>query len=240
MISLVMLSGGIDSTYALARLLAETDDEVVVHHVHLITDANRHQPEKEACNRIVEFCRSNYRDFSYTESAIDRRRFVTHGIDVVTAGFEAGNVSASFYVSRGTYIDRWFMGLCNDDDLPRRRVKHAQDCCEYNCPAGCPPLLYFFETVSLQAQIDYMPAELLDLTWSCRAPISRNSSFAPCGNCQACLRRSTVKRSVDADDLASKHKLQALPWGLIVRRGEKRARAAALRQVTRGAALKSV
>ena len=33
---LVMFSGGIDSTHSLVELLRETDDEVLVHHIHLV------------------------------------------------------------------------------------------------------------------------------------------------------------------------------------------------------------
>jgi 7-cyano-7-deazaguanine synthase in queuosine biosynthesis len=54
MISLMMLSGGIDSTYVLARLLRETDDEILVHHVHFLNNSNRHIPEAAACKKIVD------------------------------------------------------------------------------------------------------------------------------------------------------------------------------------------
>ena len=33
--SLVLWSGGLDSTYSLVRLLASTEDEIYAHHVHL-------------------------------------------------------------------------------------------------------------------------------------------------------------------------------------------------------------
>ena len=39
--TLVMLSGGVDSVYRLVKLLRETDDEVLAHHVHLVNIEQR-------------------------------------------------------------------------------------------------------------------------------------------------------------------------------------------------------
>ena len=111
MISLVMLSGGIDSTYVLARMLREFEDEVVVHHIHCLNDSQRHVAEQRACNQIVAYCRENYRDFAYSETMIDHRRMLSHGIDMIAAGFEAGVVSASYALATNKNIDRWLVGL---------------------------------------------------------------------------------------------------------------------------------
>ena len=56
--SLVMWSGGLDSTYSLVRLLGETDDEVLVHHVH--------------CNRRRESGTGRSRRCEYEAQAVGR------------------------------------------------------------------------------------------------------------------------------------------------------------------------
>lgn len=224
MISLVMLSGGIDSVYTLYRLLKETDDEVLVHHIHHINNSNRHIPERAACEQVVKYCQEKVRPVAYTQSALDRRRFLAHGQDIVAAGFEAGVVAASYYLATSKYIDRWMIGLANDDQLPRHRVKHAQDCCEYNCQAGNAPELYLYPPVSLQDQVDYIPSELMEMTWSCRNPVTKEDEKAEiCGKCEACQRRSTIGAS---NGTASSEILTPLPWPMVLRRGEERAEAA--------------
>jgi 7-cyano-7-deazaguanine synthase in queuosine biosynthesis len=223
MISLLMLSGGIDSAYTLAKLLKDTDDEVLVHHIHLVTNSGRHEPEAEACKEIVEFCQAQYRPFSYTQSAIDRRRFVAHGYDLMSAGTEAGIVSASYFITTGNIIDRWFVGLADDDLVPRTRVKRAQDCCEYNCQEGNAPGLFLYEQISLQAQIDYMPVKLLNATWSCRSPGKEpgkdGDEYKPCGECAACKRRNSVERSKKPRLSKAEQNVKALPWTRLVHKG---------------------
>jgi len=224
MISLMMFSGGIDSTYSLVRLLNETQDEVLVHHVHLVTNTNRHVAEQSACAKIVEHCQKNIRAFSYTESVMDRRKFVAHGYDFLSAGFEAGIVSASYYLTTKKDIDRWIVGWAEDDIMPRIRFTNAQDCCEYNCQAGSAPELFLYQPIDVQEQINYMGAELFNMTWSCRAPKEVEGKPEPCKECDPCLRRlPLVTPNSTAIGKGVENKLEILPWRFVIRIGEQRA-----------------
>lgn len=193
MITLLMLSGGLDSTYALARILRETEDEVLVHHVHMLNNSGRHEREAEACANIVKYCTEQYRPFSFTQSVIDHRRFIAHGYDLVAAGFEAGMVAASFYMTHNRNVFKWIVGHAADDAAPRKRYKHAQDCCVFNCQDGSPPMLHVFTPVDAAAEAAYLGPDLLDLTWSCRAPVKGDDDgVTPCGVCPACVRRAAI------------------------------------------------
>ena len=216
MISLVMLSGGTDSTYVLARLLRQTEDEVLVHHIRLITNFNRHVPEQEASRKIVEYCKREYRGLLYTETAIDHRRMLAHGLDVVAAGFETGVVAASFNSATGKRIDRWFIGLAADDEMPRLRAKQAQDCCEANCQDIYTPELCLFPPVNFQQQVDYMGRELFDLTWSCRMPQRNGEAVVACGECSACQRRAKAQFESEASPLADEEQLEPRTWTHII------------------------
>lgn len=189
MITLVMLSGGLDSAYVLYRLLHETDDEVLVHHVHLLTDLGRHIPEAKSCQRIVEYCRSNVRAFTYSESTIDRRGFCCHGYDLLSAGIEAGVVAASFSMRTRRYVDRWTVGIAKDDRNSEERIEAARRCCEFNCQCSPTPDLFLFPPIGPREEAAYMPLELFDLTWSCRQPQGLPQESRPCGKCQSCRRR---------------------------------------------------
>jgi hypothetical protein len=203
MISLVRLSGGIDSTYALHKVLSETDDEVLVHHVHLLTDAGRYIPEAEACRRVVEYCRSRHRPFHFSESTIDHRRFVAVGVDIIAVGLEAGMVASSYAIAtrRKKFIDRWILGVSADDTIPEFRISEASSVARSNCITReeRKPNLFIFPRISLRDQVSFLPRELVDLTWSCRFPRGLSSSPRPCGNCISCKRRTSALAGQGAD-----------------------------------------
>lgn len=187
-ISLLMLSGGLDSAWALVKLLKETDDEVLVHHMHLITDFRREEPEKQSCQKIVEYCRKHYRPFTYSETAIDHRGMSSHGIDLIAAGFTAGVVAASYFSETNKHIDRWIVGISTEDRVPLRRFIRADNVCRYNCQSNEPPTFYKFPPVSQQEIIDTLPVDLYELTWSCRQPVITVNGYKPCGSCATCER----------------------------------------------------
>lgn len=205
MISLVMLSGGIDSAYVLHKILTETDDEVLVHHVHLMTDMGRHVPEASACNAIVKYCRAKFRSFHYSESTIDHRRFVAHGWDLMAAGFEAGMVASSYHaINRSEKaIDRWIVGLSSDDIVPPHRIERASETARFNCMIDQKPKLFIFPRIDVRDQLRAMPRELAEMTWSCRQPVNVSNSPVACNKCSACLRRQAAFRDVWADATAS-------------------------------------
>ena len=71
MTTLAMLSGGLDSTAMLVKLLAETGDALRVHHIRMVNREGRDRAEQRAVEAIVEYCRARYRPFRYSESALD-------------------------------------------------------------------------------------------------------------------------------------------------------------------------
>jgi len=201
MISLVMLSGGIDSAYALHKVLTETDDEVLVHHVHLLTDLGRHIPEASACQSIARYCQKFIRPFHYSESTIDHRRFVAHGYDLMAAGFEAGMVASSFHIAHRNKksIDRWIVGISSDDDVPAHRIERAGETARFNCMFDPKPKLFIFPRIDVRDQLRKMPRELAEMTWSCRKPENVPGKSVECNKCSACLRRQSAFRDVWAD-----------------------------------------
>lgn len=145
-ITLIMLSGGVDSVYALAKVLKESDDVVLAHHMHLINREGRHKAEAHACKKIVEYCKTNYRDFYYTESVIDRSRFKAFGMDIISAAFEAGIVVQSYHADTGSLVDRWTCGINAEDfegwraeDGHRHRRPAMLKAIEANCHPHRPP-----------------------------------------------------------------------------------------------------
>ncbi len=190
-VTIITLSGGVDSTYMLYKFLRESDDEIIAHHIHFINPENRHLAEAEACRKIVDYCQKHTRKFLYTESAIDRRRFENFGMDDIAVAFEVGVVHQSFYKNRGYGIDRWGTGYC----LEERDHEIFTDIAHFNHVLNAlsatssplePPRAFCLDLIPKIDEINYLPKELFAATWTCRRPVWHNKIPYECGQCNTC------------------------------------------------------
>ncbi|TQV78589.1 hypothetical protein [Denitrobaculum tricleocarpae] len=185
-VTLVMLSGGIDSVYTLVKLLRETRDEILVHHVDLINQEDRFRIEGKRCLEIVNYCRETYRDFSFSQSAVDHRGFRFFGYDMVTVGFEAGIVAHSYLMAKGRPVDRWTVGTCTEEGHWEERFKHVEACVAANCFPEAPPSFFLLPMVTKREEMDYLPERLVDICWTCRTPVKTEDGVEECGECKTC------------------------------------------------------
>jgi 7-cyano-7-deazaguanine synthase in queuosine biosynthesis len=202
--SLVMWSGGLDSTYSLVRLLRESGDEVHAHHVH----RNARTPDGRRRSRICEYearavaalrtaLADGYRPFEYTESRVDLAAFPERARDSTVAMFFAAQAAMS---ARLTPFDRIVLGVNADDDgdwapgthacslrrlIAIRTLKAVWECEEV-------PYLYLWpERPTRHEEAAFLGAELAALTASCRDPelVERalgEPAFRPCRRCPPC------------------------------------------------------
>lgn len=184
--SLLMLSGGLDSVYTLWKLLNETDDTVLVHHINFVNDERRHVIEAERCRRIVNFLKSNVRDFAYTESSIDHRQYRFFGYDMIAVGFEAGLVAHSHLLRWNRPVDRWTVGTCTEEGGWSARFKHVEACLRANTFPHPAPEFFALPIVTKQEEIDSLPEELVGMCWGCRRPVLTDAGYKACGRCHTC------------------------------------------------------
>ena len=69
--TVVLWSGGVDSTGSLYKILKDYDDDVVAHHIHFKNYQNRWKAEKKSVDKMIPWLRKNIRDFEYSESTIE-------------------------------------------------------------------------------------------------------------------------------------------------------------------------
>ncbi len=200
-ITLVMFSGGIDSVYVLYRLLKESDDEIVAHHIHFVNIERRHEAEARACRVVVDYLKKTVRDFIYTESAIDRSRFRAFGMDDMAVGFEVGIVHSSLIVDRGIGFDRWTSGTCLEEELEYfgaseiERFENVLNCVQGSCYPNPAPRFFQLKIIPKKAQMDYMGQALVDLCWTCRTPVwAEDGSASECGTCKTCVLMGKIRR----------------------------------------------
>lgn len=213
---LILLSGGIDSTYLLAHALRETQDTVLVHHVHLKNIEGRDRAEAEACEKIVAYCRETYRDFKYTESTVDRRGFRAMGYDVITVAAEAGIAASNHYLETGKMPDFWMLGLNQEEAEELRapatvpptsqppkgaqnasgdRLKYLLAVIAASCYPNDPPKYLRPVIKPKQELMTYMGKDLVDLCWTCRRPVHTDTGFAECGKCTTCLLMGKIRQA---------------------------------------------
>ena len=214
--SLVMWSGGLNSTYALARLLDETRDEVFAHHIHLNaprddgkTRSRRCEFEAQAISRLVSPLRSRFRDFEYSESRADLTAFPNFARDATTAIFFAAQLA----MSRGfTPLDRILVGV--DDEDPRWRpgtelyaLRRMLVNRMLRAVWESEEVPYFYVFYPRPARADafaFLGEALAPLTVSCRHPEAGELGFvddalSPCRACPKCRSRAKLERELEKE-----------------------------------------
>ena len=196
MTTLAMFSGGLDSTAMLVQLLEESSADLRVHHIRMSNREQRAAAEQAAVERIVTWCKSRYRPFRYSESALDFTGLEAIPIDYLCIAFVACQVAIDTPGCNRIAV----ASLARDTDIENRsaRQRRVFDTL-YECyrarKLGEPEVQWIYPVYqSTKAELAArLPRELVELTWSCRRPVREsNGGFRPCGACKACLARQGI------------------------------------------------
>ena len=198
--TVVLWSGGVDSTGALYKILKDYDDDVVAHHIHFKNRERRWEAEKDAVDKMLPWLRKNVRDFEYSESTIEMDlRFI--GWDIMHAMYIGGLVIES---EKGKNIERYKLVLGdNAEDFNSYQwkspiaqllaiitsLKHPQE------SQDIPYLWQIMATITKQDIWDLLPDFLKENIWGCRTPESDAGKWVECGKCVTCrdLKKVRVK-----------------------------------------------
>ena len=212
MATLVMFSGGLDSTAMLVRLLAQDEDELRVHHIRMVNREGRDGAEQRAVEAILAWCRAHYRPFRYSESALDFSELAAIPIDYLSIAFVACQVAID--TPRCTRIA--VGSLSTDTDIVNRsarqqRVFQEMYACYRARKLGEPEVRWVFPVYDTpKADLARgLPPELLDLTWSCRRPVRSEGGWKPCGACKACHARPKSGFTSRDEAGGGRHEVQA-------------------------------
>lgn len=194
---LVMWSGGIDSTYILAKLLKETDKKVFAHHIYLRNVEDRQTKEAEAIEKLIVKLRA-IRKFNFTRNIIDDSAMPTMVYDMARVCFEAGAVSKAFYHWIKPFaIDEWTIGTNKEEGHWQERwdiIAGATRAAEWT--PGRKDFIRFQlqPMVSKREEMEYLESlGLLKDCWFCRVPKEGQS----CGQCKTCLEvKDSLKEKI--------------------------------------------
>ncbi len=205
---LAMLSGGLDSTAMLWKLLTGTGEPLRVHHIRMDNREGRADAEQAAVERIVAYCRAHCRPFRYTESGLELTQLEAIPIDYMAIAYVACQVAIDTpgcnRIAVGT--------LARDTDeanrsARQRRIFDVMYECYRARKLGEPEVIWIYPVHALSKTevAALLPPALREITWSCRTPVRTASGFRPCGRCKACRARAEVApaREISASPDAS-------------------------------------
>ncbi len=189
--TLVLLSGGIDSTAALWHVLHHPEEygEVHVHHIHIQNLEGRWRAEEIAVKNILAYMRKNApTPFTSSESTIRTPSFNNKFLyDVEVMGFVTG-----YMTSRDPKINKVIIGatatdfeLGVDESVMRgKRTHNAFHPEEEDHSARVKE--YPHSHLTKKEVYSTVPQELAKLTWSCRTPHYADGKPIECGRCKTC------------------------------------------------------
>ncbi|MEO8691287.1 MAG: 7-cyano-7-deazaguanine synthase [Candidatus Saccharimonas sp.] len=191
--TLVMFSGGIDSTATLWFVLnsVEKYGQVHVHHIHIQNAEGRWHAEAQAVSAVLDYMRKYApAPFTYSESAISTPSFDKKFLyDMEIISFMTG-----YMTSRDPSITKVILGATGTDYAMGSTRAVAQSKASHN--AFHPDVddhsgkvkEFPLKDLTKQQVYDTLPLELARLTWSCRRPVRVNGKFVECGICKTCTQ----------------------------------------------------
>lgn len=203
--TLLMFSGGLDSTGALWELLKNKESKIHLHHLYLLNKEKRAEAEQKAVRNILSYISQpdqikyseSYHEYPYysylslvtpTKIAADQNFMFDSDI----YNFIAGTICLSLRKIKTVAIGRTKSD--SSSDINERAIR------------GNKLLEIFAPTVKKSYPVGHLtkgevynmlPRELRDMTWSCRTPINiEENTFKECGKCKTCLELNGIKNGI--------------------------------------------
>ena len=208
--TLVMLSGGIDSTAALWHVLNHPDDygKVHVHHIHIKNLEARWKAEAIAVKDVLTYMKKHSdTPFTFSESTITVPHFGSNFMfDVEAIGFITG-----YMTSRDSSITKVVIAATATDfelgvDGSVMRGKRAHNAYHPDEEDHSARIKEYPQSHMTKEEVyKSVPPELAVLTWSCRTPHYADGKPIECGRCKTCrIEMRMVDRPKSAGKISYK------------------------------------
>lgn len=187
MTTLVMWSGGVDSTAGLVKTLRQTEEPVIALHLHLATEEYRSAAEARAIEAMMAVLAE--RTFEYRDCSLDLNGAGIFPWDMTAVCFAAGSLA------RGRAdIDRLVIGTCKGEGHWKDRWERIE---AFISGAMWPKRPIHLEMPCAQMtkaeEMAYLGREVAERCWGCRTPVG---IFMPCGTCPTCKSYRDARREL--------------------------------------------
>lgn len=190
--TLVMFSGGLDSTAALWHVVNRPEEygDIHVHHIHIQNVENRWKAEAESVKAILAYIRKSApAEFSVSESVIRTPQFGNKFM----FDAEIFNYLSGYMTSRDPLINKVVLGITGTDyeigfDEVAKRGKAMHNAFHSDEEDNATRLKEFpLKDLTKNEVYKSLPSELALLTWSCRRPRYVEGKPVECGKCKTCV-----------------------------------------------------
>jgi 7-cyano-7-deazaguanine synthase in queuosine biosynthesis len=204
--TLLMFSGGLDSTGALWQLLQNKENKVHIHHLHLINKEKRAKAEHIAVKNIISYISRHYK-IKYSESyheypyysylsMMDNNSIALNEnfmFDSDLYNFIAGTICTSLPNIKTMAIGRTKSDLENTEIIGRTIIGTSI----FKLLAPNVEKVYPVGHMTKSEVYSIIPEDLRSMTWSCRIPIyTSENTIQECGKCKTCLELHRVKYGI--------------------------------------------
>jgi 7-cyano-7-deazaguanine synthase in queuosine biosynthesis len=181
--TLLMFSGGLDSTGALYTLLRE-GARVHVHHAHLHNIENRVVQEAQAVQKVLRILERTYH-FTYSESS--HKYPMMNGVFPMDADI-LSLVAGELCIANKDFTAVAIGMIADDLQQPgdQERINRAQRI--WGAFEHTAQKVYPVQHLTKQEVWDMLPSDIREATWSCRTP----RGGVPCGVCRTCQKLATL------------------------------------------------
>jgi 7-cyano-7-deazaguanine synthase in queuosine biosynthesis len=204
--TLLMFSGGLDSTGALWELLKNKENKIHLHHLYLLNKEQRAEAEQKAVKNILSYISQShevkysesYHEYPYYSylSLISANGIVVnqdfmHDSDIYN--FIAGTICLSLRKIKTVAIGR----TKSDSEEISTMTRAAIGTSILKLLAPNVKKIYPVVHLTKREIYNMLPSELRAMTWSCRTPINIDeNTFKECGKCKTCLELETIKNGI--------------------------------------------
>lgn len=203
--TLLMFSGGLDSTGVLWTLLKNTRYKIHLHHLHLINKENRAEAEHQAVVNILSYISKTHKNIKYSESY---HKYPTYSylskmgdglvlhenfmFDSDIYNFIAGTICMCLPNIKRVAVGRTKL----DDNLDvRQRATRGNELLKLFAPDI--EKIYPVEHLTKTEIYSMLPEELRNMTWSCRTPVIVDDNLMKeCGKCKTCQELNEIKNGI--------------------------------------------
>lgn len=182
--AILCLSGGIDSTASMYKWLLENPNKkLLVFHLKMVKSRfGRHKKEYKAVKNILKWFESKgLSNFDFVESSFYYKSIPGKLQDIELVGAMIGGMLRS---SKNDISDVIISASSYDLGLPGYELRANSRYALIELMARRKPN-YIYPIIDMDREdlVNFLPEDLLGLTWFCRTPKKQK----PCGKCATCL-----------------------------------------------------
>lgn len=195
--TIVPCSGGIDSVGLLWKMLHETDDEIFVQHIRHKGFHDYWQSEEDAYLKILDYMKDNCRGFKMLPTMEFELQGFTHTRTIPSLG---GAISA--YLNDAdriiiAAIASDILGGNMPDGMSRSKTIASNTISNYIVNNSSIVREQPITSFDKRKWFHTLPADLIEMTVTCKHPTLDGGKWIPCNKCSSCYRYNEAKNGTD-------------------------------------------